>query len=378
MIAYVSRPDVKFIYDEVYARGCYDFALGDGEDAREDADADAGARRVVVDVGANIGLSSVKFARALGNDERAIVVALEPIPRTYAALRENLLRLVFSEEEASNGGFADDAFQSNAPFDAASSLADATPIGGGPGTGHARVYAHNVGVGSRSGASIEFTHFPRAAGWSTSSATRDDIETAENTERYVFEALRAESSSSSSTSADAPSPVGLEDNVATFIGRAVRGLILDEESRRKTSTPVRRLMSAIAEFILRRVIRLVVFFMLSGAQVVSRPVVTVSDVIEAHCTADDVIDLLKIDVERAELDVLRGIRLEHWPRVRRVTLECHDIDGALDATVDLLRSEAGFGNVVVDQPPTLRGGTLWNIYASRAPVARRTQTTLST
>ena len=161
MIAYVSRPDVKFIYDEVYARGCYDFALGDGEDAREDADADAGARRVVVDVGANIGLSSVKFARALGNDERAIVVALEPIPRTYAALRENLLRLVFSEEEASNGGFADDAFQSNAPFDAASSLADAKPIGGGPGTGHARVYAHNVGVGSRSGASIEFTHFPR-------------------------------------------------------------------------------------------------------------------------------------------------------------------------------------------------------------------------
>jgi hypothetical protein len=137
-------------------------------------------------------------------------------------------------------------------------------------------------------------------------------------------------------------------------------------------------VSAIAEFILRRVIRLVVFFMLSGAQVVSRPVVTVSDVIEAHCTADDVIDLLKIDVERAELDVLRGIRLEHWPRVRRVTLECHDIDGALDATVDLLRSEAGFGNVVVDQPPTLRGGTLWNIYASRAPVARRTQTTLST
>jgi len=349
VIAYVSRPDVKFIYDEVYARGCYDFACAsDGEGDGVDVVVGAAAR-VVIDVGANIGLSSVKFARALGDDERAVVVALEPIPRTFDALRENVLRLVYDEDDAS--------LQSTSTT--SSSLANTSPIGGGPGTARARVYAHNVGVGSRSGANIEFTHFPRAAGWSTSSATRDDDETAKNTERFVFEALRTDAMST-----DDSSSVGLEDNAVTFIGRAVRGLILDGDAR-ETSTTMRRVASAIAEFVLRRVIRLVVFFMLSGAHVVTRPVVTVSDVIDAHCVDDAVVDLLKIDVERAELDVLRGITPEHWPRIRKVTLECHDIDGALDATVDLLRSTAGFERVVVDQPPTLRGGTLFNIYASR-------------
>lgn len=35
----------------------------------------------------------------------------------------------------------------------------------------------------------------------------------------------------------------------------------------------------------------------------------------------DRIDLLKVDVEEAELDVLRGIRDEHWPRIRQVVVE---------------------------------------------------------
>ena len=358
VIAYVSRPDVKFIYDEVYARGCYDFACAsDGEGDGADVVV-GGAARVVIDVGANIGLSSVKFARALGDDERAVVVALEPIPRTFDALRENVLRLVYDEDEDVERRRGD-AFQSTSSTTTSSSLANASPIGGGSGTGRARVYAHNVGVGSRSGASVGFWCFPYAAGWSTSSATRDDDETAKNTERFVFEALRTDAMST-----DDSSSVGLEDNAVTFIGRAVRGLILDGDAR-ETSTTMRRVASAIAEFVLRRVIRLVVFFMLSGAHVVTRPVVTVSDVIDAHCVDDAVVDLLKIDVERAELDVLRGITPEHWPRIRKVTLECHDIDGALDATVDLLRSTAGFERVVVNQPPTLRGGTLFNIYASR-------------
>ena len=37
------------------------------------------------------------------------------------------------------------------------------------------------------------------------------------------------------------------------------------------------------------------------------------------------IDLLKIDVEGAELSVLRGVRREHWPRVRAVVAEVHDV-----------------------------------------------------
>ena len=39
------------------------------------------------------------------------------------------------------------------------------------------------------------------------------------------------------------------------------------------------------------------------------------------------IDLLKIDVEKSELHVLRGIRAEHWPKIRQIVVEVHDTRG---------------------------------------------------
>ncbi|MEU6115231.1 FkbM family methyltransferase [Streptomyces sp. NPDC047117] len=39
------------------------------------------------------------------------------------------------------------------------------------------------------------------------------------------------------------------------------------------------------------------------------------------------IDLLKVDVQRAEADVLRGLDEAHWPLVRRIALEVHDEPG---------------------------------------------------
>ena len=39
------------------------------------------------------------------------------------------------------------------------------------------------------------------------------------------------------------------------------------------------------------------------------------------------VDLLKIDVEGPELEVLRGLGPETWPRVMQVVLETHDRDG---------------------------------------------------
>jgi FkbM family methyltransferase len=48
------------------------------------------------------------------------------------------------------------------------------------------------------------------------------------------------------------------------------------------------------------------------------------------------VDLLKVDVEGAELDVLRGLRPADWPLVRQVLVEVQDVRGRLDAVVDLL------------------------------------------
>ena len=44
------------------------------------------------------------------------------------------------------------------------------------------------------------------------------------------------------------------------------------------------------------------------------------------------IDLLKIDVEGAELDVLRGIRPEDWPRIHQAS--AHLLAGAQSVTMD--------------------------------------------
>jgi FkbM family methyltransferase len=59
-----------------------------------------------------------------------------------------------------------------------------------------------------------------------------------------------------------------------------------------------------------------------------------------YLVADRAVDLLKIDVEGAELDVLLGISPEHWGLIQLAILEVHDYDGKLAAVCDLL-SERG-------------------------------------
>jgi hypothetical protein len=75
------------------------------------------------------------------------------------------------------------------------------------------------------------------------------------------------------------------------------------------------------------------------------------------------VDLLKVDVERAELAVLAGIAPADWPRIRQVALEVHDAGGRLAAVRALLEG-AGFG-VVVSQDSALTGSNLYNVYAAR-------------
>lgn len=93
---------------------------------------------------------------------------------------------------------------------------------------------------------------------------------------------------------------------------------------------------------------------------------TVSDVVEE--LGIERIDLLKIDVEKSELDVLEGIRADHWDRVRQVVVEVHDIDGRLGRISDLLAGK-GF-SCTVEKEKYLAGTALCNIYAVRRPDGR--------
>ena len=77
-------------------------------------------------------------------------------------------------------------------------------------------------------------------------------------------------------------------------------------------------------------------------------------------------DLLKIDVERAELDVLRGIADEDWRKIRQLVMEVHDDKDTFSAVKELLNEKGSFTERVVEQDSQLKGSTLYNLYALQA------------
>ncbi|UQA97354.1 FkbM family methyltransferase [Streptomyces halobius] len=77
----------------------------------------------------------------------------------------------------------------------------------------------------------------------------------------------------------------------------------------------------------------------------------------------DRVGLLKIDVERGELDVLDGIDPARWPGIRRVLLEVHDIEGRLGQVVSRL---AGLGfQATICQWGVYVGGSVHLVLAER-------------
>ncbi|HSK78782.1 MAG TPA: amino acid adenylation domain-containing protein, partial [Thermoanaerobaculia bacterium] len=106
-------------------------------------------------------------------------------------------------------------------------------------------------------------------------------------------------------------------------------------------------------------------------EVVDAPLRTLSRVLRDEGIAQ--VDLLKIDVQRAELDVLRGIADADWARIDQVVLEAHgdpeDGGGERIAEIRELLERHGF-SVQVEQDELLAGTDRYNLYAVH-PRARR-------
>ena len=189
---FVSRPDVQFLYDEIFVDECY---AKHGLEIREGA--------TVIDVGGNIGMFALYAARKAGVSGR--VFALEPIPRTFAALRENVTNNVSSgfflplQKSGADDGCRVACLDAK---DAAAALRavprttrartnDDDEEGSSAkvssdGKGHfvnENVVAYNVGVSDGVANAATFTFYPRAAGWS--SLAPDDAETRANVARFA-------------------------------------------------------------------------------------------------------------------------------------------------------------------------------------------------
>ena len=82
----------------------------------------------------------------------------------------------------------------------------------------------------------------------------------------------------------------------------------------------------------------------------------------------ELIDLLKIDVQRAELDVLNGIEEDDWQKIQQVVMELHDAKGESSEgrlhEISALLERRGF-KVIAEQDKALRGTDRYNLYAKR-------------
>lgn len=87
---------------------------------------------------------------------------------------------------------------------------------------------------------------------------------------------------------------------------------------------------------------------------------TISEIIEENQIEQ--IDLLKIDVEKSELDVLLGIKSQDWQKIEQVVVEVHDLDRRLEKIKTLFK-EHGFSEIKVEQEPIFKDSNIFSLYA---------------
>ncbi|MEM9566772.1 MAG: amino acid adenylation domain-containing protein [Cyanobacteria bacterium P01_E01_bin.34] len=97
------------------------------------------------------------------------------------------------------------------------------------------------------------------------------------------------------------------------------------------------------------------------SQTVACQLTTLSDVIREQ--GIDRIDLLKIDVEKSEQDILDGIHVQDWPKIKQLVVEVHNINGRL-AKIQTLLQTHGY-DVTVTQDSLLDRTELYSIYAKQ-------------
>ena len=175
---------------------------------------------------------------------------------------------------------------------------------------------HNCGLSDEAGTAT-FTHYPKSNICSTMFPQGSD-EYLDNNRQYVFDRIRARGAV----------PKVIVDRTPNFIRRLLFHLIFRRYYRAQVSVECK----------LR----------------------TISDVIDEQSIQR--LDYLKVDTEGAELNVLNGIRSDHWPIIRQAVIEVHDGSSGLQKVIEILERN-GFRSVVEQPSDTL--SHLRMVYAAR-------------
>jgi FkbM family methyltransferase len=89
---------------------------------------------------------------------------------------------------------------------------------------------------------------------------------------------------------------------------------------------------------------------------------TVSDILDQEDIGS--VGLIKIDAEGSELDILAGIRSEHWQRIRQIVMEIHDPKETVCPRIRTVLEAQGFG-CIFEHEKRLSGSGILNCYARR-------------
>jgi len=204
---------------------------------------------------------------------QGLVISCEPLPPIFDCLEHNAAahRRWWQEQQPEKQQQQQEQLDSETagPQSAATIAAPSTSAAACP----APIVTLNVGVGDGSLPTAAFTYYPRAAGWSSMHPSAADVQS--DMQPFLDRALSSPQAAAEAGVQGAVGAAGvwLHRLAPTWLSHAVQ--------------------------------RLVVRYMLGSAQTYACPLLTVQQIVQQQGLT--CIDLLKVDVERAELDVLQGV-----------------------------------------------------------------------
>ncbi|MEO8231773.1 MAG: FkbM family methyltransferase [Ignavibacteriota bacterium] len=89
---------------------------------------------------------------------------------------------------------------------------------------------------------------------------------------------------------------------------------------------------------------------------------SVSDIIKENNI--EIIDLLKIDAEKSELDIIKGIKDKDWEKIKQIVIEIHDKSGKILGEIEGILKSKGF-SIAVEEEEMLKTSGLYNVFARK-------------